>query len=62
MSNEDLTDKNLPGADLSNTDLPGANLEDANLSSADLNGANLDGAIGADFTGAKNVPAQYLKD
>jgi len=42
--------------------LVGATLSGANLSFADLANANLDGAIGADFTGALNVPAQYLKD
>jgi len=28
----------------------------------DLSGATLDGVIGADFTGALNVPERYLKD
>ena len=32
----------------------GANLMDANLMDA-----RLDGAIGADFSGARNVPAEY---
>jgi len=35
--------------DLSGKDLTGANLD----------GANLDGVIGADFTGALNVPPKY---
>jgi uncharacterized protein YjbI with pentapeptide repeats len=47
----------MTGADLSGADLTGANLYEA-----DLEGANLDGVIGADFTGALNVPAKYLKD
>jgi len=32
------------------------------LSGATLSGATLDGVIGADFTGALNVPERYLKD
>jgi uncharacterized protein YjbI with pentapeptide repeats len=43
-------------------DLVGAFLAGANLSGADLSVADLDGVIGADFTGALNVPAKYLKD
>jgi uncharacterized protein YjbI with pentapeptide repeats len=42
--------------------MTGADLTGANLYEADLEGANLDGVIGADFTGALNVPAKYLKD
>ncbi|HIN36148.1 MAG TPA: hypothetical protein EYM77_00615, partial [Dehalococcoidia bacterium] len=34
----------------------------ANLTEADFFGANLDGVIGADLSGALNVPARYLKD
>jgi uncharacterized protein YjbI with pentapeptide repeats len=34
----------------------------ADLTGANLHGANLDGVIGADFTGALNVPEKYLKD
>jgi len=45
-----------------NEDLSGANLSGANLSRATLSGATLDGVIGADFTGALNVPERYLKD
>ena len=37
-------------------------LRNADLSGADLSGATLDDVIGADFTGALNVPAKYLKD
>jgi len=62
-----LKDADLSGADLSNAnliwaDLSGANLSGADLSGADLLGANLDNVIGADFTGARNVPAKYLGD
>ena len=57
----------LPGADLTGANLTGANLVWTNLSGADLSGAdllgaNLDNVIGADFTGAINVPAKYLGD
>ena len=50
-----------------NEDLSGANLSRADLSRATLSGATvsvatLDGVIGADFTGALNVPERYLKD
>ena len=41
---------------------PECDLGNAELSGADLNGANLDGVIGADFSGAYNVPDKYLKD
>ena len=47
-------DKDCPGCDFS-----GANLTGAFLTDADLSGANLDGVIGADFTGAENVPSKY---
>ena len=43
-------------------DLSGTNLTRAYLSRATLSGATLDGVIGADFTGALNVPERYLKD
>ena len=58
----DLTGANLTGANLVWTDLSGADLSGADLSGADLLGANLDNVIGADFTGAINVPAKYLGD
>ena len=58
----------LSGAKLSLVDLSGTQLYMANLSGADLSGANLtetdffeanlDGVIGADLTGALNVPAR----
>ena len=54
---QDFADK-----DLSDASLNGADLVWANLSGADLLGANLDNVIGADFTGALNVPAKYLGD
>ena len=50
------------GAKLPGADLTGANLVWTNLVWADLLGANLDNVIGADFTGAINVPAKYLGD
>ena len=46
-----------PSCDLVNADLSGANLTEANLT-----GAKLDGVLGANFTGALNVPEKYLKD
>ena len=52
----------LSGANLSWADLNRANLRNANLTGADLEGAFLDGVIGADFTGALNVPEKYLKN
>ena len=65
-----LESANLAGADLAGADLDGANLSGvylfranltgANLTRANLTGANLGGVIGADFTGALNVPSEYL--
>ena len=53
----------LPGADLTGANLVWTDLSGADLSGADLLGANLDNVvIGADFTGARNVPAKYLGD
>ena len=67
-----LTGANLAGVDLSGNDLTGANLTGADLGVADLGvahliGANLTGAdltlvVGADFSGALNVPDKYVKD
>ena len=64
-----LTMADLSGAKLSLVDLSGTQLYMANLSGADLSGANLtetdffeanlDGVIGADLSGALNVPARY---
>ena len=48
----------LRGASLSGADLSGAKLFSANLSGADLFEAHLDGVIGADFSGALNVPTR----
>ena len=67
LTGANLTGANLTGANLTETDLTGANLDGANLTNADLFRADLSGAklydvIGADFTGALNVPAKYLKD
>ena len=58
----DLSGAYLNGADLSSATLIWTNLSGADLSGADLLGANLDNVIGADFTGAINVPAKYLGD
>ena len=44
--------KSCAGCDLANADLTGANLDKANLTDV----------IGADFTGAVNVPERYRKD
>ena len=57
-----LEEANLTGANLAGANLSGADLANANLYEADLEGANLDGVFSADFTGALNVPAKYLKD
>ncbi len=46
-------------ANASATALP---LPNADLTEANLEGAQMDEVIGADFTGALNVPAKYLKD
>ena len=54
LANADLTGANLAGADLSL-----ANLDDAWLIGANLDKANLTDVIGADFTGAVNVPPKY---
>ena len=59
-----LQEANLSGADLSGAklylaNLSGADLSGANLTEADLFGANLDGVIGADLSGALNVPPRY---
>ena len=67
LSRADLTDADLKSADLFGADLREANLASAylgraTLRDADLRDANLDGVIGADFTGALNVPERYLKD
>ena len=48
-------------ANLDDALLARANLDGVNLTGATMSGANLDGVIGADFTGAKNVPAKYRK-
>ena len=62
LSGADLSGAYLNGADLSSATLIWTNLSGADLSGADLLGANLDNVIGADFTGAINVPAKYLGD
>ena len=63
MMDADLTPgANLSGAMLAYSNLTGANLTGVNLTRADPYGANLDDVISADFTGALDVPAKYLKD
>ena len=62
LSGADLSGANLTRADLAYAYLSGANLTDAALTDAALAAANLTYVIGADFTGAKNVPAKYLKN
>jgi uncharacterized protein YjbI with pentapeptide repeats len=72
LTGADLTEANLTNADLTGANLGWANLTDANLGEANLTGANLtnanltnailDDVIGADFTGAFHIPAEYLKD
>ena len=67
MRSANLSRANLTGANLTGARPMSANLVEADLTGADLTGANLwsanlDGVIGADFTGALNVPAKYLKD
>ena len=67
LSGANLTGANLAGVDLSGNDLTGANLTGADLGVANLIGANLTGAdltlvVGADFSGALNVPDKYVKD
>ena len=74
LSGADLAGAKLRGASLSYADFTGANLSAANLTGANLGwadlygpgtiamtAANLDDIIGADFTGALNVPEKYLK-
>ena len=67
LSGANLTGANLAGVDLSVNDLTGANLTGANLAGVDLSGNDLTGAdltlvVGADFSGALNVPDKYVKD
>ena len=54
--------KSCAGCDLANADLTGANLDDAWLIVANLDKANMTDVIGADFTGAVNIPERYRKD
>jgi len=68
LAGANLAGANLSAADLSGANLTGANLTGANLGWADLYGpgtiamtaANLDDIIGADFTGALNVPVTQV--
>ena len=62
LTTANLSEATLEIANLTRAKLTGADLTRANLSRANLTGANLDGVIGADFSGAYNVPDKYLKD
>ena len=62
LSGAKLSLVDLSGPQLYMANLSGADLSGVNLTEADLFGANLDGVIGADLSGALNVPAKYLKD
>jgi hypothetical protein len=59
LNGADLEGADLEGAILRGADLSGANLTGANLTGANLNGADLERVRDADFSGAKNVPAEY---
>ena len=52
----------LSGANLTGANLTGADLGVANLIGANLTGADLTLVVGADFSGALNVPDKYVKD
>ena len=43
-------------------DCPGCDLSGADLSGADLRGAYLDDVFSPNYSGALNVPPEYLKD
>ena len=58
LEGANLSGADLSGAKLFEANLKGANLSGTNLRGADLFGANLDGVIGADFSGALNVPTR----
>ena len=58
----DLSRSNLANAILTDANLSGGiDLSDANLTGADLSDTDLSGVYRADFRGAMNVPAEYLK-
>ena len=59
LTGANLTRANLTGANLTGARLYAANLTGADLAEADLTEADLAGVLGADFTGALNVPAKY---
>ena len=66
LTQADLHAANLTGADLSEewlawTDLTGAKLTGADLSNVNGVDDDMDAAIGADFTGALNVPKEFLQ-
>ena len=62
LTGANLTEANLFGANLTGADLTGADLGVANLIGANLTGADLTLVVGADFSGALNVPDKYVKD
>ena len=62
LTGADLVGASLTEAYLRRANLSGADLTNATLTEANLFGADLDGVIGADFTGALNVPKKCLKD
>ena len=57
----DLSDANLTNANLTGAFMSRANLTGADLTGADLSDTDLSGVYRADFRGAMNVPAEYLK-
>ena len=59
LSGAKLSRVDLSGTQLYMANLSGADLSGANLTEADFFGANLDGVIGADLSGALNVPPRY---
>ena len=61
MRGADLWSANVSDANLSDAVLTGAGLSGTNLMGANLLGANLEGVIGADFTGALNVPPKRFR-
>ena len=58
LMSANLTEADLTGAEMKSVYLVDASLFGADLTRADLSGANVGKVIGADFTGAINVPAK----
>ena len=61
QSGRDLSRANYGGANLKAANLTDAYLTGAKLYQTNLEGTNLYGVIGADFTGAWNVPSKLQK-